>query len=52
MYQPNLKEENMFAMFFLTLYVGTCHHDMTHPRVADGGDSIHIWTVAVTADKG
>jgi hypothetical protein len=37
-----------------------CHHGMAHPRVADGGDSLQIWRVAVnilnkqlqTADKG
>jgi hypothetical protein len=28
-------------------YVGLCHHNMTRPRVADGGDSLHIWRVAV-----
>jgi hypothetical protein len=39
---------------------GDCHHGMAHPRVADGGDGLQIWKVAVntlnkqsrTADKG
>jgi hypothetical protein len=39
--------------------VGLCHHVMTRPRVADGGDDLRIWRVAAsilnkqqTADKG
>jgi hypothetical protein len=26
--------------------VGSCHHGIVHPRVADGGDALHIWRVA------
>jgi hypothetical protein len=37
-----------------------CHHNMAHPRVADGGDGLQIWKVAAyilnkqlrTADRG
>jgi hypothetical protein len=24
-----------------------CHHGMAHPQVADGGDGLQIWRVAV-----
>jgi hypothetical protein len=24
-----------------------CHHGMAHPQVADGGDSLQFWKVAV-----
>jgi len=26
--------------------MGPCHHGMEHPRVADGGEGLHIWGVA------
>jgi hypothetical protein len=40
--------------------VGSFHHGMSHPRVADGGCDLQIWRVAAnilnkqsrTADKG
>jgi hypothetical protein len=40
--------------------MGPCHHGVTRPQVADGGDGLHIWRVAAdtlnkqsrTADKG
>jgi hypothetical protein len=28
-------------------YVGPCYHDMARPRVADGGDDLQMWMVAV-----
>jgi hypothetical protein len=41
-------------------YIGSSHHIMVRPRVADGGDGLQIWMVVVnllnkpsqTADKG
>jgi len=41
-------------------YVGPSHQDMVHPKVADGGDGLQIWRVAMnisnkqswTANKG
>jgi len=27
--------------------VGPCHHGTTYPQVADGGDSLQIWRVAM-----
>jgi hypothetical protein len=26
--------------------MGYCYHDMAHLQVADGGDDLHIWSVA------
>jgi len=41
-------------------YMGSCHHGMVRPWVADGGDGLQMWRVAAnilnkqsrTADKG
>jgi hypothetical protein len=51
----------MNSVTFVTICVWVpCHHGMVHPQVADGGDGLQIWKVAVnilnkqsrTADKG
>jgi hypothetical protein len=28
-------------------FMCSCHHDMAHPLVADGGDGLQIWRVAL-----
>jgi hypothetical protein len=58
------KSEAAFYVFasgseIVSRNVGTCHHGMARPQVADGGDSLNIWRVAAnilnkqlrTADK-
>jgi hypothetical protein len=37
----------MMIQFYWKCYVGPCHHGMGRPRVADGGDGLQIWRVAV-----
>jgi hypothetical protein len=64
-----VKHRDNFTLLYFTLLcyiltsthvnVGPCHHGMTRPRVADGGDGLQIWRLAAniwnkqsrTADK-
>jgi hypothetical protein len=37
----------MEVMKYNSCYVGPSHHSMAHPWVADGGNSLQIWRIAV-----
>jgi len=37
----------MHMCFYYIKYVGSCHHCMAYPWVADGGDSLQMWRVAM-----
>jgi hypothetical protein len=53
-YNENLKIYwSVYMSVFICIYVKLhvtwvpCHHGMAHPKVADGGDALQFWRVAV-----
>jgi hypothetical protein len=38
--------DNFTFTFIKPCYVGSCHHDIARPQVADGEDGLQMWRVA------
>jgi hypothetical protein len=43
----NTKAPGVKKLLIGGIIPATCHHGMTRPQVADGGDGLQVWRVAV-----